>query len=65
VQCLVRYSEGMVLQIGVRYPAAARQEGISLHGILRKTFPGECVSAVEITEAQLSTDVNRPLNIVN
>jgi hypothetical protein len=48
VQCLVRYSEGMVIQIGVRYPAATRQEAIRLRDILRRTFPGECVSVEEI-----------------
>jgi hypothetical protein len=50
VQCLVRYSEGMVLQIGVRHPAPARHEASSLRGVLRKAFPGECVSADMITE---------------
>ncbi len=50
VQCLVRYSEGMVLQNGVRYSAAARQRAISLRDVLRRTFPGERVSADEISD---------------
>jgi hypothetical protein len=50
VQCLVRYSEGMLLQIGVRYPAAARQEAINLCDLLRKTFPGESVGVEETAE---------------
>ncbi len=64
VQCLVRYYEGMVLQIGVQYPATARQEAISLRGVLRRTFPGEYVSVSEITEAQINAEVNRRCYIV-
>jgi hypothetical protein len=58
VQCLVRFSEGMVLQIGVRYPTSARQEAISLRDVLRRIFPGEGVSADEITGVQPFTGAN-------
>ncbi len=58
VQCFVRYSEGMVLRLWVRYAPTAKQEAISLRGILQRTFPGECISADEITEAQPTTGAN-------
>jgi hypothetical protein len=56
VQCLVRYSEEMALQIGVRYPSAARQEANNLRRVLWKTFPRGYISTEEIAETRFNIE---------
>lgn len=50
LDCLVRYSEGNVACIVIRYQAGAQPEALCLRGALRQTFQGDRVSVQEIND---------------
>ena len=52
VRCFVEYIRNMVARIVVAYRPSAKQEGLELRDVLRRTFPRDEVSLLEIAEFQ-------------